>query len=103
VFNRGKAKKTAKNSNSESAAISITSAPIGLTQDQSARARRYFISMMIRTGCFVLTIFLPSPYRWFALLAAVLLPYISVVVANAGRENPPQGSALMNETQKSIE
>jgi hypothetical protein len=65
---------------------SITDAQVGLTQDQSGRQRRYFISMMIRTFCFILAVVLPHPYRWFALVGAVTLPYIAVVVANAGRE-----------------
>ena len=65
---------------------SITSVQSGLTADQSARQRRYFISMMIRTICFILTVVLPSPYRWFALIGAVTLPYIAVIAANAGRE-----------------
>jgi hypothetical protein len=42
--------------------------------------------MMIRTVCFILAVVLPSPYRWVALVGAVTLPYIAVVVANAGRE-----------------
>ena len=65
---------------------SITNAQIPLTQDQSGRAKRYFFSMMIRTACFILAVILPSPYRWIALFGAVVLPYIAVVVANAGRE-----------------
>ncbi|CAB4669874.1 MAG: DUF3099 domain-containing protein [Actinobacteria bacterium] len=65
---------------------SITSAQSGLSIDQSARQRRYFISMMIRTACFVLTVILPSPYRWIALIGALTLPYIAVIAANAGRE-----------------
>ena len=65
---------------------SITSVQSGLTSDQSARQRRYFISMMIRTICFILTVVLPSPYRWIALTGAVTLPYIAVIAANAGRE-----------------
>jgi hypothetical protein len=65
---------------------SITSAPVSLAKDQSSRAKRYFISMMIRTICFILTVILPNPYRWFTLVGALLLPYISVIVANAGRE-----------------
>ena len=76
--------------------FSITSAPIPLTQDQSGRARRYFISMMIRTLCFILTVTLPSPYRWFTLIGAVLLPYISVVVANAGRETINRSQNFIN-------
>jgi hypothetical protein len=65
---------------------SITSAQSSLSLDQSARQRRYFISMMIRTVCFILTVVLPSPYRWIALTGAVTLPYIAVIAANAGRE-----------------
>ena len=65
---------------------SITTAQSSLSLDQSARQRRYFISMMIRTACFILTVVLPSPYRWIALTGAVSLPYIAVIAANAGRE-----------------
>ena len=64
----------------------ITTAPAALTRDQAGRQKRYFISMMIRTACFILAVVLPSPYRWFALLGAVTLPYFAVVIANAGRE-----------------
>ena len=56
----------------------ITNAPKALTRDQAGRQKRYFISMMIRTACFILTVILPSPYRWFALLGAVTLPYFAV-------------------------
>ena len=65
---------------------SITTAQSGLSLDQAARQRRYFISMMIRTACFILTVLLPSPYRWIALACALTLPYIAVIAANAGRE-----------------
>lgn len=65
---------------------SITTAQSSLSLDQSARQRRYFISMMIRTACFILTVVLPNPYRWIALTGAVTLPYIAVIAANAGRE-----------------
>jgi hypothetical protein len=65
---------------------SITNVGSGLTIDQAARQKRYFISMMIRTACFVLTVALPSPYRWVALIGALTLPYIAVIAANAGRE-----------------
>ncbi len=65
---------------------SITTAQSGLSLDQAARHRRYFISMMIRTACFILTFLLPCPYRWIALAGALTLPYIAVIAANAGRE-----------------
>jgi len=64
----------------------ITDAGVALSTDQAGRMKRYFASMMIRTACFILAVILPSPYRWMALVGAVTLPYIAVVVANAGRE-----------------
>ena len=73
-----------KPAKSVSASISNVGEPLSI--DQSSRARKYFISMMVRTACFILAVILPSPYRWVALFGAVVLPYIAVVVANAGRE-----------------
>lgn len=73
-------------SDSGDSVYNITSAQPSLSQDQSGRAKRYFISMMIRTLCFILAVILPNPYRWIALIGAMTLPYIAVVVANAGRE-----------------
>jgi hypothetical protein len=81
----------------------ITAAPASLARDQAGRQRRYFISMMIRTVCFILTVLLPSPFRWFALVGAVTLPYIAVVVANAGRESFAPGEGLMSDRAKSLE
>jgi hypothetical protein len=83
------------------AAQSITDATVGLTSDQSARQRRYFISMMIRTACFILTVVLPSPYRWFALTGALTLPYIAVIAANAGRETIKK-EAIFNPKRKRL-
>jgi len=75
----------------------ITTAPNALTRDQAGRQKRYFISMMVRTGCFILTVILPSPLRWIALLGAVTLPYFAVVIANAGRETISRGSDVVEE------
>ena len=75
----------------------ITNAPKALTRDQAGRQKRYFISMMIRTACFILTVILPSPYRWFALLGAVTLPYFAVVIANAGRETVTRGADVVED------
>ena len=80
----------------------VTSAPKSLSNDLAGRQRRYLISMMIRTVCFILTVVLPSPYRWFALAGAVTLPYIAVVIANAGRETITPGDALLNEKPRSL-
>ncbi len=84
-------------------AISITNAQESLTTDQSQRIRRYFISMMLRTACFILAVVLANPYRWIALFGAVVLPYVAVVVANAGRESAPRSMAIFNKDAKSLE
>ncbi|CAN2236818.1 Protein of unknown function DUF3099 [actinobacterium SCGC AAA044-D11] len=85
---------------SVSASISNVGQPLSV--DQSSRARKYFISMMIRTACFILAVVLPSPYRWIALFGAVVLPYIAVVVANAGRESIKGQATVLNKGPKEI-
>lgn len=80
----------------------ITSAQKSLSSDQPGRQRRYFISMMVRTACFILTVILPSPFRWIALAGAVFLPYVAVVVANAGRETILPGSAILKKKPRSL-
>ena len=80
----------------------ITSAPTALSADQASRQKRYFISMMIRTVCFILTIILPSPFRWVALVGAVALPYFAVVIANAGRETLSPGANIRDENPRSL-
>lgn len=70
----------------------ITGARAGLQDDVRARQRRYIISMSIRTVSVVLAACLWNVERHVAIVALILgavLPYIAVVVANAGRENAP--------------
>ena len=81
----------------------ITSAQKSLSNDLPGRQRRYFISMMIRTACFILTVILPSPYRWFALVGAVGLPYFAVVIANAGRETISRNNQIIEEKPLSLD
>ena len=85
----------------------ITGARSSLTEDVRGRQRRYVISMLIRTLCVLLAVALWDVQRWLAFtalaggvlaqyqmssnlsLGGVLLPYFAVLVANAGREQPP--------------
>lgn len=92
-----------KTGNSGQESFSITSAPKSLKNDLAGRQRRYLISMIIRTVCFLLTVALPSPYRWFALAGAMILPYIAVVVANAGRETVLPGANILRKETRGIE
>ena len=71
--------------------FTITQAQRGLSQEQSGRTRRYLLSMGIRTVCLLAAIVVPGWPRWILIAGAVMLPYIAVVVANAGRENDEPG------------
>ena len=65
-------------------AVRITTAA-SEADDIAARQRRYVISMGIRTLCFVGAIVVgPGWLRWVLVAGAVLLPYVAVVMANAG-------------------
>jgi hypothetical protein len=62
---------------------SVTGARRGASDDLAQRQRRYLISMSVRTVCFVLAVPTHGLVRWTLVAAAVLLPYIAVVMANA--------------------
>lgn len=69
----------------------ITGARRGLTEDVTRRQIRYAISMGIRTVCFVLAIVTHGWLRAVLLVGALVLPYLSVVYANSGRERVRAG------------
>lgn len=70
----------------------ITGARQGLADDVRGRQRRYVISMLVRTLAVILSVALwnvERPVAIVTLALGVLLPYVAVVIANAGRENAP--------------
>ena len=75
----------------------ITGARRGVREDVNARTRRYLISRGIRTVCFLLAVVTHGYLRWGFIVLAVVLPYVSVVFANGGRERtidlPDSGTA----------
>jgi hypothetical protein len=71
--------------------FTITEAQRGLSVEQTGRTRRYLISMGIRTACVILAIFVSGWPRWVFITGAVVLPYLAVVIANAGRESDEPG------------
>ena len=64
----------------------ITGVQTPLSADLRGRTRRYLISMGLRTACFLGAIVAHGPLRWALVVCAVVLPWISVIGANAGRE-----------------
>ena len=70
--------------------FSVTGLPASLKDDRHDRMRRYLLSMGIRTLCFVLAVVALGVLHWTVVgwglvIAAVILPYIAVVIANATR------------------
>ncbi|GLF98706.1 DUF3099 domain-containing protein [Streptomyces yaizuensis] len=77
---------------SDAGVFRITGARRGLAEDVRGRQRRYVISMLVRTLSFLLAALLWNIERHVAIVALVLgmlLPYVAVVIANAGRETSP--------------
>ncbi|MGF1646226.1 MAG: DUF3099 domain-containing protein [Kineosporiaceae bacterium] len=76
----------------------ITSARRPHSEDLTGRMRRYAVSMGIRTACVVLFAVLAmadNPLAWAFVPAAVFLPYIAVLLANAGRERVPRSPVTL--------
>ncbi|CAM5575023.1 DUF3099 domain-containing protein [Streptomyces tanashiensis] len=70
----------------------ITGARQGLADDVRGRQRRYVISMTVRTLSVIAAAVLWNIERHVAFVAlalGILLPYVAVVIANAGRESTP--------------
>jgi hypothetical protein len=63
---------------------SVTSLPLSPAEDRRKRIRQYVTAMSIRTVCFVLAVFVPGWGHLIFGIAAMVLPYFAVVLANAG-------------------
>lgn len=87
----------------------ITDAQEGASADLKHRQTRYVITMAFRVACFISMLWVPSPWRWFLLGAAVVLPYIAVIFANqADQRNQPSefergGRELENQHRKELD
>lgn len=65
--------------------ILVTTARKSPREEQRERERRYLITMGIRVVCFILAIVLARGWlRAVAVALALVLPWVAVVIANAG-------------------
>ncbi len=65
--------------------VLVTSAQRSRHEERDERQRRYLISMGFRTVAFVLSVvLLHGVARFIAVAAAMTLPWIAVLIANAG-------------------
>jgi hypothetical protein len=82
----------------------VTSARPGHSEEMSGRLRRYLISMTIRVICLVLAIFVLSGWpRLIGIAAAVVLPWIAVVMANAGPTNDGEQATFVESERTGID
>lgn len=83
----------------------ITDAPTSQTDDIGIRYRKYVVSMLVRTACFLLFVFIHHWTRWLFVAGAVFLPYVAVVLANAGRESkgpPPEAFSVPDQPVREL-
>ena len=71
------------------APVNITSARVSRSDDIRGREVRYVLSMLVRTVCFIGAVFADGLLRWLLVAGALFLPYIAVVLANAGVQKDP--------------
>lgn len=81
----------------------ITTAPEPLADDLARRQRRYLVQMGIRVVCFLAAVFtwghVPVALSLAMIVAAVVLPYVAVLLANAGRERRDVDTTLLDPRQ----
>jgi hypothetical protein len=74
---------TLRDHHSSSEAVRITTAAPSKAEEIAARQRRYLFSMAVRTACFIGAVAVgPGWLRWVLIVAAIILPYVAVVMAN---------------------
>lgn len=83
--------------------VSITNASVSHSQDLHGREVRYLVSMLVRTLCFVAAVVTSGPLRWVFVLGAIFLPYVAVVLANAGSRRAPQNATFTPEPFGALE
>ncbi|MDM7830955.1 DUF3099 domain-containing protein [Cellulomonas edaphi] len=81
----------------------ITSAPEPLADDVARRQKRYLIQMGIRVVCFALAVItwshIPVWLSVILIVGAVVLPYVAVILANAGRERRDDETTFIDPRQ----
>jgi xanthine/uracil permease len=65
--------------------ILVTTAPISPRDERRGRERRYLITMAVRVVAFIVAVVFATGWiRVIAIILALVLPWIAVVLANAG-------------------
>ncbi|GGF33930.1 hypothetical protein GCM10011519_04250 [Marmoricola endophyticus] len=73
--------------------VNVTSAPQSRAEELAGRQRKYLLSMSLRVVCFLGAILVGHGWLLYVLIgAALVLPYIAVVAANAVTAPAPAGA-----------
>ena len=84
-------------------AVLITSARRSRSEEIAARQRRYLLTMGLRLVMFLLALaLLRGPWQWIGIAAAVVLPWVAVIVANGGEPKPRQKPSFYTRTRRAI-
>ena len=78
---------------------SISNAPESLAQDQARRTKRYLIQMGIRLVCFLGAVIVHGWFSFVLIAAAIVLPYVAVLLVNAGRDQKTYDVSPMERLQ----
>lgn len=78
---------------------SVTSVGRPLSREVHDRTMRYLLSMTVRTICIVAAFVVDGWLTWLLVVGAVVLPYVAVIMANAGRERPAPADAPLGPAQ----
>jgi Flp pilus assembly protein TadB len=86
--------------------VLVTTAPVSPRDERRTRERRYLITMAVRVVAFVVAIVFATGWiRIIAVILALTLPWIAVVLANAGptRAAREQPSLYAGERRRELE
>jgi Flp pilus assembly protein TadB len=86
--------------------ILVTTAPVSPRDERRSRERRYLITMAVRVVAFVVAIVFATGWiRVIAVILALVLPWVAVVLANAGptRSVGEQPSLYAGERPRELE
>lgn len=78
----------------------ITTAGAAEPADIQSRERAYLVMMGIRFIAIIVAVTVPGIWRWVAIAAGVILPYIAVVTVNATRTRGTQADPAFLADQK---
>jgi xanthine/uracil permease len=69
--------------------VLVTTAPVSPRDERRQRERRYLITMAVRVVAFIVAVVFATGWiRVIAVILALVLPWVAVVLANAGPPKP---------------